>query len=286
MTMTAFDHPNIPDCAGKQATSFCDKQSDDVFHLSPFAWLQEYTICPVYNINNTAQACLNMTLGMQCNNSNSEGGCSSSVAPGDGPKDQSCKVPLEDTFLHVVPPPTSTAEAYLLLKTARANRQVWLTRQNLVHQIVHRNTLTLQYNHLMLEKAQDTLHTADRFMGKVHTTIRQSGVTAAFEYVMREDYSLYAGASGLTLSLHTILPLSPQTTTSNHHRMRIISSRTLHSPPAACNNFMLGTYQTSINATSSTTAARSTISTTTGVTTITSMTTIIPVNGTWHDWQW
>jgi len=48
----------------------------------------------------------------------------------------------------------------------------------------------------MLEKAQDKLRTADRFVGKVRTTIRQSGVTAAFEHAMREDYSLHAGASG------------------------------------------------------------------------------------------
>ena len=54
----------------------------------------------------------------------------------------------------------------------------------------------LQYNRLMLEKAQDALRTADRFVGKVHTTIRQSGVMAAFEHVMREDYSLHASASG------------------------------------------------------------------------------------------
>ena len=36
----------------------------------------------------------------------------------------------------------------------------------------------------MLEKAQDELRTADRFVGKVRTTIRQSGVTAAFEHAM------------------------------------------------------------------------------------------------------
>ena len=48
----------------------------------------------------------------------------------------------------------------------------------------------------MLEKAQGALRTADRFVGKVRTMIRQSGVTAAFEHAMREDYSLYAGISG------------------------------------------------------------------------------------------
>ena len=56
----------------------------------------------------------------------------------------------------------------------------------------------------MLEKAQDELRTADRFVGKVRTTIRQSGVTAAFEHAMREDYSLrHAGASGKSHLSHT-----------------------------------------------------------------------------------
>ena len=94
--MTAFDRPNTPDCAnttGKQAAPFYNKQSDDIFHLSPFARLQEYTICPVYATNNTVQTCEpNVISGTHCSNSNSEGGYSSSVAPGDGPEDQSCKV--------------------------------------------------------------------------------------------------------------------------------------------------------------------------------------------------
>ena len=93
---------------------------------------------------------------------------------------------------HVVPTPSSTIEAYLLLEAARADQQVWLTRQNLVHQIIHCNTLTLQYNRLMLEKAQDELRAADRFVGQVCTTIRWSGITTAFEYAMREDHSSVA----------------------------------------------------------------------------------------------
>jgi len=90
---------------------------------------------------------------------------------------------------HAVPTPSSTIEAYLLLKAARADRQVWLTQQNLVHQIIRCNTLTLQYNRIMLEKAQDELRSADRFVGHVRATIRRSGVTTACEYAMREDYS-------------------------------------------------------------------------------------------------
>ena len=68
---TALDCPNI-------------QQSDGVFHLSPFVQLHENTICPVYGID-TMHA-------VHCNNSNSEGECSSVVPPDDGPKDQSCEV--------------------------------------------------------------------------------------------------------------------------------------------------------------------------------------------------
>ena len=89
--MTAFDYPNILDCAtGKQTASFCNKQSDNVFHLSPFAQLDENTISPVvYDID---CACLNVTLGSYCSNSNSEGDHSSIVAPGSGSEGQSCEM--------------------------------------------------------------------------------------------------------------------------------------------------------------------------------------------------
>ena len=67
----ALDRPNI-------------QQSDGVFHLSPFVQLHENTICPVYGIDTMHAA--------HCNNSNSEGECSSVVPPDDGPEDQSCEV--------------------------------------------------------------------------------------------------------------------------------------------------------------------------------------------------
>ena len=53
----------------------------------------------------------------------------------------------------------------------------------------------------MLEKAQGALRTADWFVGKVRTTIRQSGVMAAFEHAMREDYSLYT--TGISGKIHS-----------------------------------------------------------------------------------
>ena len=89
--MTAsFNCPNILHCATTgttQAMSFCNKQSDDVFHLSPFAQLHKNTIFPIYNIN-TIHACSNT----MHSNSNSEGDYSSIDAPCDGPEDQSCEV--------------------------------------------------------------------------------------------------------------------------------------------------------------------------------------------------
>ncbi|KIJ11766.1 hypothetical protein PAXINDRAFT_101542 [Paxillus involutus ATCC 200175] len=96
---------------------------------------------------------------------------------------------------HVIPPPSSTVEAYLLLEAARADRQVCLTRKTLALQIIHRNTLTLQYNRLLLEKVQDELSTADQFIGHVWLTIRKSGHPVAFEYAMREDYSHHMESS-------------------------------------------------------------------------------------------
>ncbi|KAL4063625.1 hypothetical protein V8B97DRAFT_1876521, partial [Scleroderma yunnanense] len=93
---------------------------------------------------------------------------------------------------HVVPTPSSSAEAYLLLETAHTNCQVWLTQQSLVHQILHHNTLTLQYNCLMLEHTQEKLYMADHFVGQVCTMIRKSGIMAAFKYAMQEDYSPHA----------------------------------------------------------------------------------------------
>ena len=57
----------------------------------------------------------------------------------------------------MVPPPKNSAEAYLLLEAACADRQIWLMWKNLSLQIIHRNTLTLQYNRLVLEGVQEDL---------------------------------------------------------------------------------------------------------------------------------
>lgn len=93
--------------------------------------------------------------------------------------------------MDIVPAPTNSNEAYLLLESARADRQLRLTRRNLALQIVHRNTLVLQYNRVLLEKTEDDLRIADRFVGQVRFVIRKSGIPVALEYAMREDYSSF-----------------------------------------------------------------------------------------------
>ncbi|KAI5988014.1 hypothetical protein EDD15DRAFT_2520430 [Pisolithus albus] len=116
----------------------------------------------------------------------------------DGPdgddRDVMSDVDLQESDI-VVPPPNNSTEAYLLLETARADRQVRLTRKNLALQIVHRNTLTLQYNRLILEKVQEELHSADRLVGHVCFIIRKSGIPVVSEYAMHEDHSVHLPSS-------------------------------------------------------------------------------------------
>ena len=59
----------------------------------------------------------------------------------------------------------------------------------LARQIIHRNTLVLQYNRVVLERAQDDLRDADRFVGQVRFVIQKSGHSAAFEYAMGAGHS-------------------------------------------------------------------------------------------------
>jgi hypothetical protein len=74
---------------------------------------------------------------------------------------------------HIVPVPRSTQEAYLLLEAAHADRGIILARNSLTRQIIHHNTLVLQYNRMVLEQAQDDLHATDRFVGEVCFLIRK-----------------------------------------------------------------------------------------------------------------
>ena len=105
----------------------------------------------------------------------------------------------------IVPPPNNPTEAWLLLVAACANRQVQLMQKNLTLQIIHCNTVTLQYNRLVLEKAREELHAAERLIGHVCFTIRKSGIPVAFEGTMPEGHSIQLPAvSDSSTQIHKI----------------------------------------------------------------------------------
>ena len=91
---------------------------------------------------------------------------------------------------HIIPDPCSAQEAYLLLEAARADRCIILACKSLTRQIIHRNMLVLQYNRMVLERAQNDLHAADRFVRQVRLLIRKSSQSAAYAYAMQEDHLL------------------------------------------------------------------------------------------------
>ena len=82
--------------------------------------------------------------------------------------------------------PCSNMEAYLLLEAARSNRQISLMRKNLAYEIIHRNTIALQLNRIMLEKAEQDLQQADELVGQVRLTVRQCGHSVAFKSAIKE----------------------------------------------------------------------------------------------------
>lgn len=77
-------------------------------------------------------------------------------------------------------------EAYLLLEAARSDRAISMMRNDLANEIVHRNTIALQLNRLLLENAQNDLRAADEVVGHVRLTIRQSGHSIVREHAIRE----------------------------------------------------------------------------------------------------
>ena len=95
-------------------------------------------------------------------------------------------------------------EAYLLLEAARSDRQISSMRKDLAYEIVHRNSIALQLNRLMLERAETDLDAADELVGHVRLTIRQSGHSPAVEYAMRESWPRcpQAGKFRIFLSFH------------------------------------------------------------------------------------
>ena len=57
-------------------------------------------------------------------------------------------------------------------------------QKDLAYEIVHHNTIALQLNHIVLERTERDLHTADELIGHIRLTIRQTGHSAVFEHAM------------------------------------------------------------------------------------------------------
>ena len=81
-----------------------------------------------------------------------------------------------ESYMHLVPSPCSSMEAYLLLEVARSDHQISLIQKDLAHEIVHCNTITLQLNRILLEQAEKDLYMADEFVGQVHVKSRSTPV--------------------------------------------------------------------------------------------------------------
>ena len=61
-------------------------------------------------------------------------------------------------------------------------------RKNLVYEIIHRNTIALQLNHIILEKAEEDFQRAKELIGQVRLTVQQSGHSTAFENFIKEPW--------------------------------------------------------------------------------------------------
>ena len=87
--------------------------------------------------------------------------------------------------------------------------------KDLAYEIVHHNTIALQFNWIMLEWAERDLHAADELIGCIRLTIRESGHSPMPEYVMQEPLACCHSQPGskfcfsfLTPSLLIDLPVS------------------------------------------------------------------------------
>ncbi|KAI6127272.1 hypothetical protein F5141DRAFT_1210637 [Pisolithus sp. B1] len=192
--------------------------SDDLFHLLSFMILDHHTISSI-NYPGPSSSIPAVGLKLRSNRDDTpardcfldQPGCpevpnktfntfgSSDDSNNDGPA-SSGKVMLMDSWkdhkvFPTVPSPCSSREAYLLLEVAKADQHIFLAREALTLQIIQHNMLILQYNRMMLERAQKDICTADQFIRHVWLTIWRSGHTPAFEYAMQEDHSHLAGTS-------------------------------------------------------------------------------------------
>ncbi|KAI5983253.1 hypothetical protein EDD15DRAFT_2202242 [Pisolithus albus] len=150
--------------------------SDDLFHFSPLAELHEKMISPI---------CRPFHADLLSSNINKSQHPSSSAEIGGKSEPSDTESEPVTSF---VPPPCDSMEAYLLLEVARSDRQISLKRKDLAYEIVHHNTVALQLNRIVLERAERDLCTADERIGHVRLIIRQSGHSAASVYEMRESW--------------------------------------------------------------------------------------------------
>ncbi|KIM55002.1 hypothetical protein SCLCIDRAFT_135613, partial [Scleroderma citrinum Foug A] len=74
-----------------------------------------------------------------------------------------------------LPSPDNLTEAHLLLETTISNCKVQLIQKSLADQLVHCDTLQLQYSCLQVEKAMTSLTAAELHVGWVHTLLRRNG---------------------------------------------------------------------------------------------------------------
>ncbi|KAI6135893.1 hypothetical protein EDD17DRAFT_1771846 [Pisolithus thermaeus] len=182
--------------------------SDDLFHLLPFMILDHHTISSIDYLGPSSSI---PAVGVKLDCFLDQPGhpevpneTFNAFRSGDDSNDDglasSGKVMLMDSWkdhkvFPTVPSPHSSREAYLLLEVAKADRCIFLACKALALQIIQCNMLVLQYNCMMLERAQKDICTADQFIRHVRLTIWQSGHTPAFKYAMQEVHSHLAGTS-------------------------------------------------------------------------------------------
>ena len=75
------------------------------------------------------------------------------------------------------------------METTISNCKIQYIQTSLADQLVHRDTLQLQYSHLQLEKAKSKLTTAELHVGWVRMIVRRSGYSPdVIEYTIHGLY--------------------------------------------------------------------------------------------------
>ncbi|KAI5990983.1 hypothetical protein EDD15DRAFT_2369383 [Pisolithus albus] len=97
-------------------------------------------------------------------------GCAASLQSSRG-----CDVPSEVLTPSVISSLDNLVEAHLLLETVISNCNVHHIQQSLAEQLVRRDMLQLQYNHLQVEKARLRLAATELHVGWVHMVVRRCG---------------------------------------------------------------------------------------------------------------